>query len=134
MSGLSIKLPLQRDSADGISLNKNYKELVKQNLKNLLLTVKGERVMLPDFGCGLTTYLFELENISVRSQISSMIQQQVSRYLPFIEIDKMFFGSQVEDPNVDANTLKIRIEYRITPLDELDRLDLEFDNNELLGE
>lgn len=134
MAGLSIKLPLQRDSSDGISLNKDFRSLIKQNLKNLLLCVPGERVMLPDFGVGLSTFLFEFENISARSQISSKINQQVSRYLPFLEIEKILFGSQTEDSGADANTLKVRIEYNIKPLNSIDRLDLEFDNNELLGE
>ena len=37
-SGLSPKLPLQRDFTDGYTLNKSYAEMVTQNLKMLILT------------------------------------------------------------------------------------------------
>ena len=36
------------------------KEQVKSNLINVLLTERGERVNLPDFGVGLKNLLFEL--------------------------------------------------------------------------
>ena len=57
--GLSPKLPLRRDFEDGYSMNKNYREMVKQNVKMLLLTAPGERIMDPEFGIGLQTFLFE---------------------------------------------------------------------------
>jgi len=57
--GLSVKLPLYLDPDDGIGLNKTYRESVKQNFLNLLLTIPGERVMIPRFGVGLKRFLFE---------------------------------------------------------------------------
>ena len=40
-------------------LNKTIPETVKQNLKNLVFTNKGERIMDPLFGIGVYSYLFE---------------------------------------------------------------------------
>ena len=48
MSGISVKLPISRDKTDGIKLIKNYGELASQNLKMLVLTVPGERMMDPE--------------------------------------------------------------------------------------
>ena len=59
MSGISPKLPLSRDFEDGYSLNKTLKDVARQNLKMLILTAPGERIMIPDFGVGLRNYLFE---------------------------------------------------------------------------
>ena len=56
--GLSPKLPLTKDPQDGYALNKEYVELVQQNLKMILLTAPGERIMEPEFGVGLRNYLF----------------------------------------------------------------------------
>lgn len=70
MAGLSPKLPVSRDSEDGYSLTKTYEEMVRQNLKNLLLTNPGERMMDPDFGVGMKRYL-----------LSSMVLTHIQRYM-----------------------------------------------------
>ena len=50
--GLSPKLPMSLHPADGYRLTKTYKEMVKQNIKMLILTCPGERMMDPLFGVG----------------------------------------------------------------------------------
>ena len=61
MAGLTPQLPLARDAINGYTLITDYKTLVRQNFKNLLFTIPGERVMDRDFGIGLKRYLFELD-------------------------------------------------------------------------
>ena len=58
MPGIAPKLPLQLDEVDGYRLTKTIKETVQQNLKMIVLTSPGERIMNPDFGVGLRNYLF----------------------------------------------------------------------------
>ena len=58
--GYSLKLPLLHDSVDGYyKLNKTLSEVVRQNIKMIVLTTPGERMMNPDFGVGARNYLFE---------------------------------------------------------------------------
>jgi phage baseplate assembly protein W len=59
MAGLSPKLPLAPDNQDGYALNRTYFEMVQQNLKHIILTNPGERIMDPLFGVGIKKYLFE---------------------------------------------------------------------------
>ena len=59
MASYAVKLPLAQDSADGYAMIKRLKTLVKQNLKMLILTNPGERVMEPDYGVGIRQFLFE---------------------------------------------------------------------------
>lgn len=59
MSSLSVALPLKYSSIDGFEMNKDLKSLFRQNLKMLILTDPGERVMQPDFGVGMRRYLFQ---------------------------------------------------------------------------
>jgi len=129
---------VQRDSEDGYALTKTYPEMVLQNLKNLLLTVPGERMMDPLFGIGLKTFLFELHAEAAYSNIHSKTIQQVGVYMPFIEINDMhFFGPEgvwspyggfnsgvAGLPDADPNLLQIRIFLRIKPLDHATALDL----------
>ena len=119
-TGLSPKLPLQVTSTDGAyGLNKTYRELVKQNMKNLILTKPGERIMDPNFVVGLHGFLFELDTSITRGKIIESVQQQVKKYLPFVSVQEIFFRSTADNPSiVDRNYLGMTIRYIILPLDE----------------
>ena len=132
MSGLSVSLPLSKDSDDGLKLNKDFKDLVRQNLLMLLLTIKGERIMHPDFGVGLKRYLFELDTPALRSELSSKIRSQVSKYLSYINIINLSFESQIEKPQMDKNLLVVRIEYIILPLNISDNISITREDNTLI--
>ena len=57
---LTPRLPLLVDkSQPGFELIDNIRDLVKQNVKMVVLTSPGERVMIPDFGVGIKGLLFE---------------------------------------------------------------------------
>jgi len=83
MSGLTPKLPLIRSDEDGTyKLIKSYKNLIKQNFRNLILTAPGERMMDPNFGVGIRNYLFENDGDALYSTIRAKIHEQVTRYIP----------------------------------------------------
>lgn len=124
MAWLSPKLPLNRNFQTGYKLIKDYKELVKQNLKNLLLVIPGERMMDPNFGVGLRQYLFEPETPGLHEAIASRIQQQIMKYLSYIEIENIDITTPSGDPYMDMHTLDVRVEYRIIPLAISDTLEI----------
>ena len=69
-------------------------EQAKSNLINLLLTNKGERVNLPNFGIGIKRLLFE-QNIS-KSILIKQIKKQAKYYIPNIDITDIQI---TRDPN-----------------------------------
>ena len=92
MAGLGPKLPLILGTEDGTyQLIKTYKNLVSQNFKNLLLTSPGERMMDPHFGVGIRNFLFENDSEFLYSEISSEIDIQVRKYMPFIIVTDVLF-------------------------------------------
>ena len=125
-NGLTLKLPVTKDELDGLKLIKNFPDLVEQNLTNLLLTIPGERVMDPTFGVGLSKYLFEQNDRTVYTEIRSKIKEQVTKYLPFVQIDKIVFSNaDIKNPDgflanpgnsLNPNLLGIEITYTIVPL------------------
>jgi len=56
------------------------------NLKNLLLTRKGERYNLPNFGSGLLNLIFEPNTDELIQAIQDTIKEAVSFWLPYIQI------------------------------------------------
>lgn len=124
MGGYGPKLPVEIDPVDGFTLTKTIMEQVKQNLKMLILTVPGERVMKPKFGVGLKRYLFEQNTEFLRQEISNKINEQVNIYMPFVKIKRINY-SDIEAAETDANTLKITIQYSIDSISALETLIVE---------
>ena len=109
MAGLAPKLPLSYNSGDGFTLIKNFRELAKQNFKMLILTLPGERVMEPNFGVGITQFLFSNFHANTYMEIDSKIREQTRAYMPFIEIVDISFDSAGQDMNMLAVSIKYDI-------------------------
>tara|TARA_Y100000296_G_C5168132_1_gene255818 strand:- start:1531 stop:1920 length:390 start_codon:yes stop_codon:yes gene_type:complete len=124
MAWLTPKLPLSRNFQTGYKLIKEYKELVKQNLKNLLMTIPGERMMDPTFGVGLRRYLFENDTPGLHDQIAENIKSQVKKYLSYINIESVSITTSDGDPYMDMHLLDMTIEYSIIPLALSDTLEI----------
>ncbi len=121
MSGFSAKLPLSFDSDDGFyTMNKTIEDTVRQNLKMLLLTCPGERIMDPIFGVGVRNFLFNQNSEISKIDIKNKIYEQVSKYLPFLELTEVSISGQEEKIN-------IKIVYKILPISAEDILSLNFD-------
>ena len=126
MPGYSPSLPLTSDPGDGILLNKTYTAVAKQNLKMLLLTIPGERIMDPEFGIGLPTFFFENISLSTFNKIEERINQQTERYLPYIILNKISINDDQKKLQ-DENVISIMIEYSIKNIGVNDKLDLQLE-------
>ena len=118
MASLAVKLPLTRDPHDGFVMIKNIQTMVKQNFKMLLLTNPGERVMMPLYGVGIKSFLFEQFTPSTFAKIEARITDQVLTYMPNVSITEIAFN-QI---SIDSNVLEIRIAYSIPILEVSDLL------------
>ena len=130
--GLSPKLPFTTDEQDGHALNKTYPEMVLQNMKMILLTNPGERIMDPLFGVGMRRYLFEPNVQSTYGTIAATIKRQMKKYMPFVELhDIGFESSETEgyDAGLAPNFLKVKIVYTITPISYKDTLAVSVSND-----
>ena len=117
MSAIGPKLPLQKDNLYGhYSLITQYKDEIQQNLKNLLLTAAGERIMLPDFGVGMRHFLFEPRQHSI-SKMRQKIDQQIKKYMPFLRNIRTTFDSNNNQEYLDnSNIVSVSIIYDIPSL------------------
>lgn len=123
MQGYSPKLPLMYDNTEqGVySLNKTIADSIRQNLKMLLLTSPGERIMDSNFGVGIRNYLFEQDVEKLRDDLSTRITSQVSKYLRFIVLEEI----NLSPPNSnEEQALYINIKYRIPALNTIDELNV----------
>lgn len=118
--GYSPKFPLSFSDEGGYSLNKDIISVVKQNFKNLMLTVPGERIFDSNFGVGLKRFLFEPRNENTFSKIRNRIYSQIEEYMPFLEIKRINFAYEIEQ----ENALFIEVEYFIKNISTIDSISL----------
>ena len=109
MASFGVSLPIRRSTNDGFEMITRFKHLVKQNLKMILLTAPGERIMEPDFGVGLRNFLFQNYNQNTISEIDDKIKDQVARYLPIIVIENISYQQSTTNPNRLNISLKFTI-------------------------
>ena len=91
-------------------------EAIKQNLKMLLLTRKGEYIMDSNFGVGLPEYLFETAVTIDFASIEQNIINQASTYMPYITIQNVSV-SQGQDEM--AMSVRIEFFYNEQPIPEV---------------
>lgn len=96
------------------AVNYTTKEQIKSDLKNLILTNKGERLMQPEFGCDLRKALFEQidEGTGVYDYIQTEIQSSISRWLPYVDVENIEIYSENNDR--DNNVIRVQLNYSLT--------------------
>jgi len=120
MASISVRLPLTLDGTDGFGMIKTVKKMIRQNLKMLILTNPGERVMEPDFGVGIKQFLFQNASSNVYSQIDSKIREQIAEYIPAVTVQEINFYS-IEP---DSNKVSFRLTYSIPSIAANDLLEI----------
>ena len=86
---IGLKLPFNRGRSGLFPQTQTTLEQAGSNIKNLLLTAKGERIMQPNFGSRLRELLFEQYTEDLSSRIQSEIQEAISTWLPYINISSV---------------------------------------------
>ena len=109
MSSIGPKLPISISRKNTPENTHTIEENTQQNLKNLILTSPGERVMDLDFGVGLRNFLFENNTPTVRARLESRIYEQVDKYMPFVGIKELTINYYESQPNL----LDIKLRYDI---------------------
>lgn len=106
-NAIGILLPITQDSS-GLYFQQSFTTLdqAKTNIKNLLLTMKGERIMHPDLGSKIYNLLQEpmADFSQLQHTIDNTVREAVNTWLPYINID-----SVLTTFNPDQNSLIITI-------------------------
>ena len=79
------------------------------NLKNLILTRKGERPFQPLFGSDVFSLLFEQMTATLSSDLEDSLRADIEFWLPYIVVD-----SVVVNTEEDYNRVNINLVVRVT--------------------
>ncbi len=116
---VGIEFPLGYSPEGFFYKTKTVLQQSKANLRNLLLTTPGERIMQPEFGSRLKFIVFE-QGQDIPNRIEETIRSSADKFLAYINIINVFTTQQ-------DNTVSISIEYSV-PLnpDAIEVLNFDF--------
>ena len=77
-----------------------YEEDIEQAIQIILLTSRGERVMLPEFGAGLRDFVFEPNSDATRARIQESVRKALVDWEPRIDLERVEVTESDEGPNV----------------------------------
>ena len=124
---VGIEFPLDYSQEGFFRKTKTIRQQVKSNIRNLLLTEKGERVFQPNFGSNLKSLLFEQITPTLLENVENDIRESLSTWLPYVNVNNLVV---VQDDR-NLNQVLISLEYSTTlEPDSLDTITFTFEVGE----
>lgn len=108
---VGVSLPFTLGNNGFFAVTYTTKEQIKSNLKNLILTNRGERLMQPEFGCNLRQAIFEQIGPETYSYIRSEIESSIQRWLPYIIVNDVNVTSDATAK--DNNRINVTLDYTL---------------------
>jgi len=90
---------------DAVKMTESASDEIRASLLHLLLTRKGSRYYLPDFGTRLYEFLFEPLDIVSFDVIETDIRESIARYIPNLVINKITIEPLNQDEEVQSTRL-----------------------------
>ena len=108
---VGVVLPLTKGNNGYFDVSYDTKTQIKTNLKNLLLTQKGERLMQPDFGSDLKKLVFEPLSANIlESKLESTINDAINKWMPYVNVDEIVYNVNEDNYNIELE-LKYSLKY-----------------------
>jgi phage baseplate assembly protein W len=113
-------------TAAGRIAQSRYEQRIEEAIYLILSTAKGERVMMPNFGCGIHELVFAPNNVQTRA----LVVQQVREALVAHEARVDVLDVTAESSDGEPNLLLVRVNYRVRANNALGNLVYPFYINE----
>ena len=107
--GRGWAFPLSVEHATGRVVMAEYEEDIRQSVNIILSTRKGERLMRPDFGSGLHSFIFDNDNVTTRTRIKNAAEEALSLWEPRIKDVEV----KVDFPQGATNGFLLAVSYTV---------------------
>lgn len=107
--GQGWKFPVGLDSSTGGIARSDADLGIEEAIWLILGTAKGERVMRPDFGCGIHELVFSMNNAATAGRVTEEVQDALVLWEPRIDV----LSVAASTPDNQPETLLIAISYRV---------------------
>lgn len=107
--GLGCHFPVTVDTLTGHMQESAYEQNIKESIYLIIMTKKGERVMRPDFGCDIHSFMFDTMDFNTLTRMEQGVREALIRWEPRIHDIEV----EVRDDVKDNNAVQIDVKYRV---------------------
>jgi len=116
--GRGWAMPVELDPRTGLVASVAYEEDIRQSILIILETAPGERVMRPNFGCGIHELVFSAVDSTAIQRVRSVVDEALRRCEARIEV----LNINVDEAATIDGQLIVEIEYRVRKTNQLGNL------------
>src|SRR6185369_11639834 len=116
--GRGWSAPIALDPRTGLVQSVAYEDDIRQSILIILMTARGERVMRPDFGCGIHDLVFTSLDTTTLQLIRSSVEDAMRRYEARVEL----LDVTVDEEATADGMLLVELEYRVRRTNQLGNL------------
>lgn len=106
--GRGLSWPLRVD-ADGRLARSADETNVREHIRLILATGRGERIGVPEFGAGLTEFLFEPNTPTTHRLIKGRVENALTRWEPRIRVEDVTVAADAQQPSRCIATVRFRL-------------------------
>lgn len=107
--GRGWAMPVELDPRTGRVASVAYEDDIRQSIRIILETAPGERVMRPNFGCGIHELVFTTVDSTAIQRITSVVEEALRRCEARIDVLEI----NVHEQEITEGKLLVEIEYRV---------------------
>ncbi|ELZ79680.1 MULTISPECIES: GPW/gp25 family protein [Haloferax] len=100
--------PVRPDHRGDIELSETDED-IRESIRIILGTAKGERIMRPEFGCDIHDHVYSAATPATLNVIETSVREALVRWEPRIDIEDVEAYTDEDDPN----KILIAIDYRV---------------------
>lgn len=106
--GTGWRYPVDTDDRGRLLLSSGEED-IEEAIRIILGTAPGERVMRPEFGCGIHQFAFEIVNATTLASVETTVREALDRWEHRIDVESVTASAE----ELDHGRMLVRIEYRI---------------------
>ena len=106
--GVGFSFPVALDEAGRVAAAR-YEESIRQAIWIILGTAPGERIMRPDFGCGIHDLVFAVNSAGTAGRVASLVREALLRWEPRVDVLDVDAAADSAQPNL----LLVKIDYQV---------------------
>lgn len=111
-TAIGLSLPLRRGNSGYFEQNYTTIEQARSNIRNLMLTRRGERLIQVNFGTNLRSIIFEqIDSPNIEELILDEIETALATWLPYITLENV--DIDVSPANANINQAEVSIDFRV---------------------
>jgi uncharacterized protein len=113
--GSGISFPFRTDGQGRLAMN-HLEDQIRQSIMLILQTARGERVMRPEFGAGLSDLAFAPVTFASSALAENAVKEALMRFEPRVEVLTV---KATYNPRPEGDSLYIDLDYRVRQTDSV---------------